>query len=782
MKKFPEMPVENPKMRGLTTIINEKELKYAFPEGSSVDENLIVGLNDSDDSKFVKGEALNIIENSENNNITFIIGKPGAGKSTMLYIIGRMLLNNGKNICKIDDLGSASFGYATKNSPENYYILFDINDIQIAKAFNDRINQINNHNYSKIIVSVRESYINPNTVTKYKTYPIEYNNEVIGSIARKRIKELGFSNTEEQEECISSLVPKAEGIPSYISEAVKYISEQKNNCKMLALPTGIKELTKFILTEEYKRDKRNIIIYNLVASYSYVPKRLIDISCFILGINDENLPKYFDNISSRYYRLHSWYRETLENFDIKELGSNSDNLPNLSGLKEALKDVNSHLNSIEDDRLKGVRNDLNQFLDNILLGMSFNDTLRDITDALLLASLIRYSHRYLKTVGKKYGYNIIKDDIEYSKLFPEESVECYYEIVGFTLTEVFSNVTEYDFKERTILPLMVLYSSRFYVKNFSLVIGNLISDKKPDINEDTLMHSVIDEEYPFINYIHAASYWLHYAKLIDSLTSGGFYILIGKLEDAAKEYDKAIKLKPNELINYYFKGNVLYDLGKKEEALAEFDKAIKLKPNEPYYHSGKGIALSDLGKKEEALAEFDKAIKLNPDNPDYHSNKGCTLSELGKKEEALDEYDTAIKLKPNEPYYHNNKGNVLYDLKRDEEALDEIDKAIKLNPDNPNYHYNKGNVLVDLKKYENALDEFDKAIKLDSNTPTYYYNKGIVLYDLKRDEEALDEIDKAIKLNPDNPTYYDFKGNVLYELGENSEASVEHEKAKIPSK
>ncbi|WP_157438742.1 tetratricopeptide repeat protein, partial [Acidiplasma aeolicum] len=71
----------------------------------------------------------------------------------------------------------------------------------------------------------------------------------------------------------------------------------------------------------------------------------------------------------------------------------------------------------------------------------------------------------------------------------------------------------------------------------------------------------------------STSYWLRYANLIDSLTKGYCFVLIGKFDDAVKE----------------------------------FNKAIQLNPNDPGYHNDKGYALSKLGNYQEAFNEYNKA-------------------------------------------------------------------------------------------------------------------------------------------------------------------------------
>ncbi|NEQ40242.1 MAG: tetratricopeptide repeat protein [Okeania sp. SIO3I5] len=53
----------------------------------------------------------------------------------------------------------------------------------------------------------------------------------------------------------------------------------------------------------------------------------------------------------------------------------------------------------------------------------------------------------------------------------------------------------------------------------------------------------------------------------------------GKLDDAQKEYQRLIKLKPNFAWNYYYLGQLFFKQGKWQDAVTQYRKAIKLNPN-----------------------------------------------------------------------------------------------------------------------------------------------------------------------------------------------------------
>ena len=63
---------------------------------------------------------------------------------------------------------------------------------------------------------------------------------------------------------------------------------------------------------------------------------------------------------------------------------------------------------------------------------------------------------------------------------------------------------------------------------------------------------------------------------------------------------------------HVLRGLALYDLNQYEEALAEYDKAIRLNPQDAEAHFHRGNALRALGRYHEAVAAWEEATRLDP--------------------------------------------------------------------------------------------------------------------------------------------------------------------------
>jgi tetratricopeptide (TPR) repeat protein len=69
-------------------------------------------------------------------------------------------------------------------------------------------------------------------------------------------------------------------------------------------------------------------------------------------------------------------------------------------------------------------------------------------------------------------------------------------------------------------------------------------------------------------------------------------------------------------------------------AIKDYDKAIKLNPDDAEAYNNRGAAYADLNQYEQAIEDYDKAIKLNPDDAEAYGNRGIAYSKIGRYEES----------------------------------------------------------------------------------------------------------------------------------------------------
>ncbi len=127
---------------------------------------------------------------------------------------------------------------------------------------------------------------------------------------------------------------------------------------------------------------------------------------------------------------------------------------------------------------------------------------------------------------------------------------------------------------------------------------------------------------------------------------GARLALEGRLEEAAKAFERAASLDPKNGGAFYGLGNVYAEMGRWEDASHAYYKAIDLNKDDVEAHNNLGVALSMRGLHKQAAAAFERAVKIYPKwaEPFYHLS--LARRALGQEAEAHAALDRALRLRP----------------------------------------------------------------------------------------------------------------------------------------
>src|ERR1700733_12695906 len=89
------------------------------------------------------------------------------------------------------------------------------------------------------------------------------------------------------------------------------------------------------------------------------------------------------------------------------------------------------------------------------------------------------------------------------------------------------------------------------------------------------------------------------------------------------------------------RGIELADRGWLDEAIKEFKKAIDLDPKSAHPHDNLATVYAEKHEYRDALAEYLKAIEIDSKSPTAHYNLACFLSTHGL-EVAIDEFQESL--------------------------------------------------------------------------------------------------------------------------------------------
>jgi protein O-GlcNAc transferase len=254
-------------------------------------------------------------------------------------------------------------------------------------------------------------------------------------------------------------------------------------------------------------------------------------------------------------------------------------------------------------------------------------------------------------------------------------------------------------------------------------------------------------------------------EVIAHCEAGRTLTLQGRVEEAMREYDRALALDPGCLAALYNRAALLLRMDRPAEALQSLDALIAHGPAPAPVHLVRGNALSALGRKEAALAAFDEAVRLDPRAPLGHCNRGNTLLALGRPQEALVSLDRALAAAPGHALASYNRGNVLVTLGRLADALVSFDQAVRSDPHFTLAWYNRGAMLLELRRHAEAAVSFDRALALDPRMPQAHNNRGVALLALKHPAQAVQAFERAIELQPGYLGALENLGNSQLDLG-----------------
>jgi tetratricopeptide (TPR) repeat protein len=193
-------------------------------------------------------------------------------------------------------------------------------------------------------------------------------------------------------------------------------------------------------------------------------------------------------------------------------------------------------------------------------------------------------------------------------------------------------------------------------------------------------------------------------------------------EAAIENYSIAIRLMPDSVDSYCYRGSSYLATGDLQGAIDDFTEAIKLNSRCFWALYARGAARSYQGNLAEAIADFTEVIALNSNANGYY-NRGVIQYLAGNYPEAIADLTEALRLNPNFVDAYYNRGNAFYESKEEEKAAEDYRQATNMNADPENSTdehgcYARGLAYSRLGNTEKAVTNLEQAARLCS----YYRN------------------------------------------------------------
>lgn len=151
------------------------------------------------------------------------------------------------------------------------------------------------------------------------------------------------------------------------------------------------------------------------------------------------------------------------------------------------------------------------------------------------------------------------------------------------------------------------------------------------------------------------------------------------------------------------------------QAAKAYDHALQVLPDDPGLLYGRGLAYAEAGRIDQAVTDFRHLLKIKPDDVDASNALGYTLADAGRDlPEAKKLIELARAAKPHDPAIADSWGWLQYRLGHLDEAARSLRQAWSAARD-ADVGVHLGEVLWKLGRRQDAQQVFEQVRKLDPN-------------------------------------------------------------------
>jgi tetratricopeptide (TPR) repeat protein len=260
------------------------------------------------------------------------------------------------------------------------------------------------------------------------------------------------------------------------------------------------------------------------------------------------------------------------------------------------------------------------------------------------------------------------------------------------------------------------------------------------------------------------------------LERGYGYFATGKYDEAGRDFNKAIKLKPGFAMAYNNLGALGLRTGDLQSADKSLSRAIDLDPKLSLAWNNRCAARMRMDKYPEAIEACTQAIKLDDKYSDNYLIRGDSY--LGKAsttqddstrqqyyDDALSDIDVAIKISPTGAPGYNERCRVLLARKDYALAITSCETAVSLKPDFAPPYANRGLAVLGQGNTSAAITDFDTALRLDPKSTQIRGFRSQAYRDAGDFDRALEDVQVILAQSPNDPSALSESGISHFALG-----------------
>lgn len=240
------------------------------------------------------------------------------------------------------------------------------------------------------------------------------------------------------------------------------------------------------------------------------------------------------------------------------------------------------------------------------------------------------------------------------------------------------------------------------------------------------------------------------------------YAIAGDTITALADFDKAIRINPDDEDVQEALGQMLYELKRYDEADNAYRRIIAINPTSVMGYMGLGRDAYAIGAFEEAIRQYDNVIRMYDDYSSGYAFRAESYLKLGKYIEAIDDITKSLSIDNDAKAHH-----YLFEFPDNQTTLivTKLKGMAVKNPHDAEWWYYVGQLYNSKKMYQEAIEAVRKAYDIDAH-PIFLEMIADCCRELGDYTQALEAISQAQQIRPDDLDLISSKADILGESGD----------------
>ena len=244
---------------------------------------------------------------------------------------------------------------------------------------------------------------------------------------------------------------------------------------------------------------------------------------------------------------------------------------------------------------------------------------------------------------------------------------------------------------------------------------------------------------------------------------GRYRMRAGEVENAVKDFDRAIELLPDYAEARVSRAECLDMLGRAEAAQPDYVEARRLWAAERTGAPDRSYIWRQQGRLTFEVESYELALERIKTGALPHAAVGNALLALGRPAEALRAYERALKIKDKDPALLALKGEALSAMGRYRSAVDAFSASLKAVPRAPEVLSGRAVAYAALGRIDKANVDWRRQLSALPEHQTAA--RACVTMRLGAWTEALPELERTIEKAPNDPYWQLYYLTALRRLG-----------------